>query len=99
MNKYTSHNIEIDTINRTAKVDNNEIELTKTEFMLLTTLSSMPEKTFTHEELHYRLLEYDTESEIRVVTQYIYQIRSKLKKYSIHPIKNIWGVGYRWIEK
>ncbi len=94
---YTSHGIEIDMINRSAKIGNEELDLTKTEFMLLTTLSSMQEKTFTHEELHQRLLEYDTDTEIRVVTQYIYQLRSKLKKYGVYPIKNIWGVGYKWI--
>lgn len=98
VNRYKTHGILIDHLDRTASIEGETVDLSKTEFDIIAILSLQMDKVFTHEELHHRLLEFDSESEIRVITQYIYQVRKKLKQYGKFPIKSVWGVGYKWIK-
>ncbi|HHD9304183.1 TPA: winged helix-turn-helix domain-containing protein, partial [Streptococcus pneumoniae] len=50
------------------------------------------------EELYERIYPSESDAQFRSIAEYIYQIRSKLKPYSINPIKTQWGGGYSWNE-
>ncbi|MDO4667772.1 MAG: response regulator transcription factor [Streptococcus sp.] len=72
------------------------ISLTKREFLIIYLLASNPSKIFSIEEIFDRIYPSESEAQFRSISEYIYQIRSKLKPYSINPIKTQWGGGYRW---
>ena len=79
-------------------VDNNEMELTKTEFEILYLLASNPEKTFTREELLKVISDRDYESFDRSVDMHISHLRNKLKQQKSEncSIRTVWGAGYRF---
>lgn len=78
------------------KVNDVPVDFTATEFDILYLLAENPGVTFSKEDIKSKIysLSYDTED--RIVSQYIYQIRRKFEGHKIDPIKSKWGVGYRW---
>lgn len=74
------------------------IPLTRREFSILFLLASNPTKVFSVEEIYERIYPTESDAQFRSISEYIYQIRTKLKPYSINPIKTLWGGGYRWNE-
>ncbi|MGO1470180.1 MAG: response regulator transcription factor [Tissierella sp.] len=78
------------------KVKEKVLNFSKSEFDIIWLLANNLDKTFTKEEIFNSIYGIDSYSEIRVVVQYIYQIRVKFREYHIDPIENIWGVGYKW---
>ena len=79
-----------------ARVDGNSISLSRREFDLLYLLFTYQTKIFSVEELYEYLYPQSSEVQYRSITEYIYQIRQKLKPYGIDPIKTLWGGGYKW---
>lgn len=78
------------------KYSGEELSFTKSEFDIIYLLAKSPEKTYSKEQIFSLIYSISPNSEIRVITQYIYQIRTKFAQYNLDPIKNIWGVGYQW---
>lgn len=98
-------NKEIHTKNMVINVSKQEIliekeiiSLTKREFTILYTLASNPKRVYSVEELYERIYPSESDAQFRSIAEYIYQIRSKLKPFSINPIKTQWGGGYSWNE-
>lgn len=91
-------NLIINADKRMLIVDNNEMELTKTEFEILYLLASNPEKTFTREELLKVISDRDYESFDRSVDMHISHLRNKLKQQKSENcnIRTVWGAGYRF---
>lgn len=79
-------------------IDNNEMELTKTEFEILYLLASNTDKTFNREELLKVISDRNYESFDRSVDMHISHLRGKLKKQKSETcsIKTVWGAGYRF---
>lgn len=77
-------------------IKSNTVALTKREFDLLYLLFTHQSKIFSVEELYDYLYPQSSDAQYRTITEYIYQIRQKLKPYEINPIKTIWGGGYKW---
>lgn len=77
-------------------IKNEVVPLTKREFILLHTLASNPHRIFSVEELYERIYPSESDTQFRSIAEYIYQIRSKLRPFSINPIKTQWGGGYCW---
>lgn len=86
----------IDKVNEEVRVADIHIPTTKREFQLILLLASNPNKTFKVDNLFDYLYPYNSETQGRSITEYVYQIRQKFKPYEINPIKTIWGGGYRW---
>ena len=72
------------------------ISLTKREFDLLYLLAKNENRIFSIEELYNYLYPVDSDTQLRSITEYIYQIRQKFKIHQIDPIKTVWGGGYKW---
>ena len=87
----------IDKTKEELRIADIHIPTTKREFQLILLLSSNPNRIFSNEELFDYLYPHDSETQGRSITEYVYQIRQKLKPYEINPIKTIWGGGYQWI--
>ncbi|OHD40810.1 MAG: hypothetical protein A2015_16355 [Spirochaetes bacterium GWF1_31_7] len=79
-------------------IDDNEMELTKTEFEILYLLASNTDKTFSREELLKVISDRSYESFDRSVDMHISHLRTKLKKQKneICTIRTVWGAGYRF---
>jgi DNA-binding response OmpR family regulator len=79
-------------------MNNNEVELTKTEFEILYLLSSNPNKTFTREELLKIVSDRDYAIFDRSIDMHISHLRNRLKDQNpvLYNIKTVWGSGYRF---
>lgn len=76
---------------------NNKVYLTKNEYRICKLLARNNLVTMTKERLYESIYEWDTDTQLRTITEYIYSLRRKFKEINIDPIKTVWGVGYRWI--
>ena len=78
-------------------VNNQLLDLTRTEFDLLVTLAEMPNRVFSREKLLETVWGYDYFGDERVVDVHIGQLRKKLETAGGgQPVKTVWGVGYRF---
>ena len=79
---------------------NNEIELTKKEFNLLSRLAHRPHVVFTRQKLLEICYSDNLEVTDRVIDSHIKRLRNKFRK--VHPekifnrIKTHYGSGYAW---
>lgn len=90
--------LEINKLKRIVKVNNKEIDLTKTEYEILYLLSSNPGKIYTREQILQSAIEESYEKLDRAVDNHIKNIRKKLEEH-LHGekiIKTIYGVGYKF---
>ena len=79
-------------------IKNNKVPLTSREFDIVSLLASHPNKIYSIEEIYNYLYPQNSEALLRSVSEYIYQIRQKLKPYQLNPIKTLYGGGYQWVE-
>jgi two-component system OmpR family response regulator len=77
------------------------VNLTPTEFKLLFTLASTPQKVFPREELVLKALGYQFEGYERSIDAHVKNLRQKLGDDPRAPlfIQTIYGVGYRFAGK
>jgi len=78
-------------------VDNEPVELTRTEFELFKALAEHPGMVLNREQLLERVWDGETFGEIRVVDVHIGHIRQKLGEH--HNISTVRGIGYRFEAK
>jgi two-component system alkaline phosphatase synthesis response regulator PhoP len=78
-------------------VNNQLLDVTRTEFDLLMTLAATPNWVFSREKLLEIVWGYDFFGDERVVDVHIGQLRKKIEAAGGgHPVKTVWGVGYRF---
>ena len=88
-------NMTIDTNMRSVRVDETEIELTKTEFDLLVFLVSNKGVVLTREQILNKVWGYDFIGETNVVDVYVRYLRIKIDdRFDTKFIHTIRGVGY-----
>ena len=93
------HNVVIMPDKRVLRIDDKEIDLTKTEFEILFLLASNPNKTFSREELIKAISERNYATIDRSIDMHISHLRSKLERVETNQycfIKTVWGSGYRF---
>lgn len=79
-------------------VKEQQVPLTKTEFMLVELLARQPGVVFNREQLYEKLWGFDKEGDSAIITEHIRRIRSKVKKLTTQEcIQTVWGLGYKWI--
>lgn len=88
----------IDLESRQLVVNKEPVELTATEFDLLSLLASNPNHVFTREILLDKIWDLNEIKDVRNVDSHIKNIRIKLKKVKndTNFIKTVWGVGYKF---
>ncbi len=91
----------MDGVSYEVKRKRNLVKLTSTEFKILFTLASSPQKVFTRDELVERALGYQFEGYERSIDAHIKNIRQKIEDDPKNPsfIQTIYGIGYRFIGK
>lgn len=89
----------MDTEQRIAELNGEEIPLTKREFNLLYKLLSYPKKTFTRLQLMDEFWDSDTTSSPRTVDVYMTKLRDKLSECEYFEIVTVHGLGYKAVLK
>jgi two-component system response regulator RegX3 len=90
--------LEIDITGHKAFLNGQEIELTASEFKLLTTLARYPGRVYSRMELVEKVLGYDFEGYERTIDSHVKNLRAKLEDDPRDPtfIYTVHGVGYRF---
>ena len=91
-------NLEIDLAGHTVQRGDQPVELTPTEFSLLSTLASQPGRTFSRLQLLEVSQGATYEGYERTIDAHIKNLRAKLELDSRNPryIETVFGVGYRF---
>ena len=84
---------------RTALVNGEELSLTVREFDLLFKLLSYPKKTFTRSALMEEFWDYDSSATSRTVDVYMAKIREKTAACNGFEILTVHGLGYKAVLK
>ncbi len=90
--------LEVDVERRSVEVDGTPVNLTFTEFELLTIMARNPGRAFTRDELLVRVWGEDFYGDSRTVDVHVRHLREKLKEDPQNPrfIETVRGVGYRF---
>lgn len=75
-----------------------EVELTKTEFMLLRTLLRRPGKVYSRSELIDGAYDDQIYVSDRTIDSHIRRLRNKLNDVDADPIETVRGVGYKLVD-
>jgi two-component system response regulator RegX3 len=88
----------IDISSHKAFLGEKELDLTASEFKLLTTLSRYPGRVYSRMELVEKVLGYDFEGYERTIDSHVKNLRAKLDDDPREPrfIYTVHGVGYRF---
>ena len=88
----------IDVSGHKVLVNGEEIDLTASEFKLLTTLSRYPGRVYSRMELVEKVLGYDFEGYERTIDSHVKNLRAKIGDNPRHPrwLHTVHGVGYRF---
>jgi DNA-binding response OmpR family regulator len=95
---FNNGSLIINTTNHEVFKNNKFVNLTPTEFKLLTTLAKHPKKTFTREELILVILGNDYMGFNRAIDTHIKNLRQKIELNPKEPtyILTVHGVGYKF---
>ena len=88
----------IDISGHKVTVEGKEVDLTASEFKLLTTLARYPGRVYTRMELVEKVLGYDFEGYERTIDSHVKNLRAKLGDDPRNPrwLYTVHGVGYRF---
>jgi DNA-binding response OmpR family regulator len=94
----TFANLTISPAERRVEVLGQPVDLTPTEFNLLTFLASHPGQVFTRDQLLDRVWEHAYETESGAVTVHMRRLREKVEPDPVAPrhLRTVWGVGYKF---
>lgn len=73
-----------------------KIILSDREYIILYNLMKNSNRVISRERLFNLISDFDSDAEYRIVTEYIYGLRKKLKKIKCDNIETIYGNGYKW---
>lgn len=89
--------LEIDTQQHTVRLDGEVVDLTPTEYRLLTALATYPGRAYSRLELVDRVQGYDFAGDERTIDVHVKNLRKKIEPDPSRPryVQTVTGVGYR----
>ena len=103
MNNYllSFKGLMIDEVQRVIIRENQEIELTYTEFEILKLLAKHPGIVFSKEQIYDIVWEESYSGDYNIVMSHIRNIWEKIEDNPSKPVyvQTVWGVGYRFNQK
>jgi DNA-binding response OmpR family regulator len=91
--------LSLDPVTREVRVGDRRIELANKEFTLLRALASEPTRVFTKSELLRDVWGFRAEGRTRTLDSHASRLRRKLDPAGARFVVNVWGVGYRLVER
>ncbi|PIH04534.1 response regulator transcription factor [Clostridium combesii] len=97
-NIITGGPFKIDLYSKKIYKNEEEIDITPTEYLLMKIFIENPGKAFNRDELLDLVWGYDFMGDSKIVDVNIRRLRSKIEEAPSEPkfIKTVWGTGYRW---
>jgi DNA-binding response OmpR family regulator len=89
----------IDPSRREVRVGNRPVNLANKEFSLLCALATEPRRVFTKEELLRDVWGFRSMGRTRTLDSHASRLRRKLDPESGSYVVNVWGIGYRLVER
>ena len=89
----------IDPSRREVRVGERTVELANKEFSLLCALATEPRRVFTKEELLRDVWGFRSMGRTRTLDSHASRLRRKLDPDSGSYVVNVWGIGYRLVER
>jgi DNA-binding response OmpR family regulator len=89
----------IDPSRREVRVGNRPVDLANKEFSLLCALATEPRRVFTKEELLRNVWGFRSMGRTRTLDSHASRLRRKLDPESGSYVVNVWGIGYRLVER
>ncbi|CCQ97842.1 Alkaline phosphatase synthesis transcriptional regulatory protein PhoP [[Clostridium] ultunense Esp] len=91
----------IDKYSRKFHKQDEEVELTPTEYSIIKLFIENPGKAFSRDEILNIVWGYDFVGDSKIVDVNVRRLRSKIEDDPSNPyyIETIWGIGYRWRDK
>jgi DNA-binding response OmpR family regulator len=84
----------LDQVSHGARLADRSLNLTPTEFRLMSCLASHPGKAFTRQELLHEVWDDDCGDSLRTINVHVQRLRAKLGPEYEHLIDTVRGVGY-----
>lgn len=89
-------NIEAEILSRDFKVDGKKVELSPTEFTLISYFIANPSRAISREELLKNVWKFDFDADTRATDDVIKRLRKKLTQAgSTAKIESVWGFGFK----
>jgi len=97
----TKGELDIDLEKRSVTIRGEEIQLTATEFNLLTLLIRQPGRVYSRKQLLDIVWDYSFEGYENTVNTHVNRLRSKIEKNPNKPeyVLTVWGVGYKFSDE
>lgn len=89
-------NIKFDLSEKKLIISNNIIPLTCSEYKICELLIKNKGQVFSREQIYEKVFGFDGESADNTIVVHVKNIRLKLNKFDVNPIKTVWGIGYKW---
>jgi len=99
--KISKGDLDIDLEKRAVSIRGEEIQLTATEFNLLTLLIRQPGRVYSRKQLLDIVWDYSFEGYENTVNTHVNRLRSKIEKNPNNPeyVLTVWGVGYKFSDE
>lgn len=95
--KYTFLQLMLNEASHEVRWDNTPINLTQTEFAVLSTLMKAPDEVHSRDDLYAKVWNTNYFGDDNAITVHISRLRQKLKQASgIDLIETVWGIGYKF---
>jgi two-component system KDP operon response regulator KdpE len=94
--RISAGHISIDPISRLALVDNERVQLTLTEWLILAELVKNAGQVVTSQELLAKVWGYEYRDSVKLLRAWIYRLRRKVERVPGKPrlVRTIHGMGY-----
>ena len=91
-------NLFIDNLSHKISVEGKELDLTSTEYDLLSYLASHPDQVFSRSQLLSSVWGYHHSGYEHTVNSHINRLRNKIEEDATRPeiVQTVWGVGYKF---
>lgn len=95
--RFDGGRLEIDTVRREVRIGGHEVELSPSEYLLLTSLARFPGRVYSRSELIGLVRGDDSATVERTIDAHIKNLRKKIEPDPAEPrcIKTVHGIGYR----
>lgn len=93
---YGAGRLRVDAAARRAWLDGDELDLTPTEWGLLTTMAGSPNRVYSRYELVNRVRGYEFSGYERSIDSHVKNLRHKLGAAGREAVETVLGVGYRF---
>lgn len=98
--EIVSGKFKLDLYSKKVFKENQEIDVTPKEYLLMKVFMTNPNRAFSRDELLDLAWGKDFFGDSKIIDVNIRRLRAKIEDYSSEPeyIETVWGIGYRWKE-